>query len=129
MDGFAAMRAMLPPPERRALVLVDPPYEAQDEFAQIGDGLRAALARFPSSVYAIWYPLTGRARLDDFFGEFRALAPPPTLACELTIAGEDATFKMKGCGLLVINPPWQFEAEARPLLAFLAPTLAQAPGG
>jgi len=128
MDGYVAMRAMLPPPERRALMLVDPPYEAQDEFAQVVAGLRGGLERFPHGVFAIWYPLTSRARLDDFFAELRGLAPPPTLACELAIAGDDAPIKMRGCGVVVINPPWKFADEAKPALAFLARILAQAPG-
>jgi 23S rRNA (adenine2030-N6)-methyltransferase len=129
MDGYIALRAMLPPAERRALVLIDPPYEAQDEFAQIGEALREGLERFRAGVFALWYPLTERARIDDFFTEIVALNPPPTLAAELTIAGEDSPIKMKGCGLVVINPPWQFEREAEVALEFLAKALAQAPGG
>ena len=129
MDGYVALRAMLPPPERRALVLIDPPFEAADEFTQIASALRDGLLRFPSGVFAVWYPLTGRARVEEFFAAVRALNPPPTLAGELTIAGESSPVKMKGCGLLIINPPWQFEAEAEPLLAFLAGVLAQSPGG
>ena len=129
MDGYEAVRAMLPPPERRALVLIDPPFEAQDEFAQIATALGEGLRRFPSGLLAVWYPLTARARVDDFFSAVRALSPPPTLAAELTIAGARAAMKMQGCGLLVINPPWQFDVEAEPLLGFLATALAQAPGG
>ncbi len=129
MNGYVALRAMLPPPERRALVLIDPPFEAQDEFAQIAAALREGLQRFPTGVFAVWYPLTGRARVDDFFAAVRALNPPPTLAAELTIADERSDIKLKGCGLLVINPPWQFEQEAAPALAFLGEALAQAPGG
>jgi 23S rRNA (adenine2030-N6)-methyltransferase len=120
---------MLPPPERRALVLIDPPFEAQDEFAQIAAGLGEALRRFPSGVYAVWYPLTLRARVDEFFEALRYLNPPPALACELAIAGETSALKLKGCGLLVLNPPWRFETEARAELAFLAEALAQGPGG
>ena len=129
MDGYVAVRAMLPPPERRALVLIDPPFEAQNEFAQIADALAEGLGRFPSGVFAVWYPLTERARVDEFFGALRALRPPPTLAAELAITGEGAALKLKGCGLVVINPPWQLEREIGPVLAFLAGALAQAPGG
>ena len=129
VDGYASLRALLPPTERRALVLIDPPFEAQDEFAQIAAALAEGLRRFASGVFAVWYPLTERARVDDFFAAVRALRPPATLAAELTIAGPVAPMKMKGCGLLVINPPWQFDREAEALLAFLAPVLAQAPGG
>lgn len=128
-DGYVALRALLPPPERRALVLIDPPFEAQDEFAQIAAGLGEALRRFPSGVMAVWYPLTVRARVDAFFAAVRALNPPPALACELAIAGEASGLKMKGCGLLVLNPPWRFEDEARPVLEFLAGALAQEHGG
>lgn len=129
MDGYVALRAMLPPPERRALVLIDPPFEAANEFAQIAEALGGALRRFPTGVYAVWYPLTVRARVEEFFEAVVALRPPPTLAAELLIAGEDTVMKMKGCGLLIINPPWQFEREAEALLTWLAPALAQGPGG
>lgn len=128
-DGYAALRACLPPPERRALVLIDPPFEAQDEFAQIAAALREGLRRMPGGVFAVWYPLTQRARADEFLAAVRALNPPPALACELTIAGAGSALKMKGCGLLVINPPWQFEPGARATLEALAALLAQEPGG
>ncbi len=128
-DGYGAVRAMLPPPERRALVLIDPPFEAQDEFAQVAAALREGLRRFPSGVLAVWYPLTERARVDDFFAELRLLRPPPTLAAELMIAGYASSMKLKGCGLVVINPPWQFEQTAGPMMEFFGEALAQAPGG
>jgi 23S rRNA (adenine2030-N6)-methyltransferase len=128
LDGYVALRAMLPPPERRALALIDPPFEAPDEFARIATALGAALHRFPTGVYVLWYPLTLRARVDEFFGAVRALEPPPTLAAELAIAGDDSALKMKGCGLLILNPPWQFDRVAAPALEFLAGALAQAPG-
>jgi 23S rRNA (adenine2030-N6)-methyltransferase len=125
-DGYAALRAQLPPPEKRALVLIDPPFEAQDEWAQIVAALREGLRRFPSGVYAIWYPLTERARVDFFFAELQALALPPTLAVELVV--NPAAAKMKGCGLVVVNPPWQFAGAAETTVKFLADALAQGPG-
>lgn len=129
MDGYVAVRAMLPPPEKRALVLIDPPFESQDEFTQIARALGEGLRRLPGGVFAVWYPLTERARADDFFAALRELRPPPTLTAELMIAGERASIKMNGCGLVIINPPWQFDREAADILAFLGTTLAQAPGG
>jgi 23S rRNA (adenine2030-N6)-methyltransferase len=124
LDGYTALRAMLPPPEKRALVLIDPPYEAPDEWARLVSGLREALRRFPSGIYAIWYPLTGRARLDAFSTELLALSPPPTLVAELAIAGEASGVRLRGCGLVILNPPWQFDREAQPVLDWLARTLA-----
>ena len=129
MDGYTALRALLPPVERRALTLIDPPFEAQNEFAQIALALGDGLKRLEGGVFAVWYPLTERARVDDFFDAVLTLRPPPTLFAELTIAGEGAPMKMKGCGLLVLNPPWQFDRETEAMLAWLAPVLAQEPGG
>jgi 23S rRNA (adenine2030-N6)-methyltransferase len=128
-DGYGALRAMLPPPERRALVLIDPPFEAQDEFARIAAALREGLRRMPAGVFAVWYPLTVRARADAFLTALRELRPPPTLALELALAGENSPLKMKGCGLAVINPPWQFDRECEPGLNWLARALEPAPGG
>jgi 23S rRNA (adenine2030-N6)-methyltransferase len=129
IDGYTALRAMLPPLEKRALVLIDPPFEEQDEFARIVDGLRDGLRRLPGGTFAVWYPLTERARADAFLDELTALDLPPTFTAEVTIAGEDALFKMKGCGLAVLNPPWQIDRAIEPLLPVLAALLAQAPGG
>jgi 23S rRNA (adenine2030-N6)-methyltransferase len=128
-DGYGALRAMLPPPEKRGLVLIDPPFEAADEWAKILTALGEGLQRFPSGVCVVWYPLTERARVEEFFHELLALKLPPTLVAELMIAGERSELKMKGCGLVILNPPWQFDHEAKPLLEFLAGALAQEPGG
>lgn len=127
-DGYAAVRAVLPPPERRALVLLDPPFEAPDEFAQVVSALAEGGRRFPSGVFAVWYPLTERARVDQFLSSVLGLRPPPCLTAELEVAAESAGIKMRGCGLLVLNPPWRFDGEAREALAFLSDRLAQAPG-
>jgi 23S rRNA (adenine2030-N6)-methyltransferase len=127
-DGYTAVLAQLPPRERRALLLIDPPFEEADEFARLAQALAEGLRRFASGTYAIWYPLTARAKVDEFLTAVRNLAPPPTLAIELDIAGADAAIKLKGCGLLVLNPPWQFDVEAGAIVNALAGHLAQAPG-
>jgi 23S rRNA (adenine2030-N6)-methyltransferase len=128
-DGYASLRAMLPPPERRALVLIDPPFETQDEFAQVAEALETGIKRFRSGVFAVWYPLTLRARVTDFLTAVAALAPPSALVLELTVASERSALKMKGCGVLVINPPWQFDTAATPLMNYLTGVLKQEPGG
>jgi len=128
MDGYAAVRAMLPPAERRALVLIDPPFEAQDEFALIGQALRDGLRRLDSATFAIWYPLTERARIDAFFTDVQAIGLPATLVLELTVIGPQAHLRMPGCGMLIVNPPWQFEGSAKPALSVLAETLMRGSG-
>lgn len=130
MDGYMALKAMLPPLEKRALVLIDPPFENASEFTDIRGGLREALARFPSGTYAIWYPITERAKSERFLTEV-ADSPfaPPALCAELQIAADSSQVRMKGCGLLVLNPPWQIEAEFRRVLPVLAERLKQDAGG
>lgn len=123
MDGYAALRAMLPPPEKRALILIDPPYEALEERTLLAVALREALQRFPSGTYAVWYPLTERAETGGFAEHLRTLPLPPTLAAELTVDPDAAG--LRGCGLLIINPPWQFEREAVPILQSLAKLLGR----
>ena len=120
-DGYAAVRAVLPPLEKRALVLVDPPFEAQDEWAQIVATFKDGLRRLPGGVFVAWYPLTERAKVDLFFAELRALQLPPTLAVELIVNPPAA--KMVGCGLLIVNPPWKFADEAAATVEFLAKVL------
>lgn len=128
MDGYVALRAMLPPPERRALVLIDPPFEGEREFADIVRAVEEGLARSPDAVIAIWYPLTKRARVDAFFDALSVIKLPPTAAIEIEVAGDDSLLKMRGCGVVLLNPPWQFEAEVAPALPVLRELLAQAPG-
>ncbi len=129
MDGYLAVRAMLPPPEKRAFVLIDPPFEDAGEYAQIIRALGEGLRRLPGGTFAVWYPLTERARVNAFFDELMSTDLPPTWSVELTVAGPQSTMKMKGCGLLVVNPPWQVDREIAPVLPWLAAVLAQEPGG
>lgn len=129
LDGYTAIRAMLPPPEKRALVLIDPPFEERDEYAAIARALREGLCRMPAATFAVWHPLTERARSDEFLDKLAMLNPPPTLAVELTVAGENSALKLRGCGVVVINPPWQIEQTLGPMLTTLSQTLAQSLGG
>ncbi|HVU17102.1 MAG TPA: 23S rRNA (adenine(2030)-N(6))-methyltransferase RlmJ [Candidatus Didemnitutus sp.] len=111
MDGYTAVRALLPPPEKRALVLIDPPFESSAEFSEILSALREGLRRLPGGTFAVWYPVTERARTEGFQREYLALKPPPTLVVEMRIASDGSALRMKGCGLLIINPPWKIEAD------------------
>lgn len=127
MDGYTGLKAHLPPPEKRALVLIDPPFESKGEFADIQHGVAAALRRLPGAVCAVWYPLTERARTEDFHRALPDLGVPALFA-ELAIAGDHSLLRMKGCGLLILNPPWQIEREIRALLPVLVERLRVEPG-
>jgi 23S rRNA (adenine2030-N6)-methyltransferase len=128
IDGYTGLKAMLPPLEKRALVLIDPPFESKAEFVGIVRGIGDALRRMPGAVLAVWYPITERARADEFHYAVRTFATP-ALVAELMIAGESSDVRMKGCGLLVLNPPWKIEAEIREVLPELAERLMVEAGG
>lgn len=128
-DGYEAVRAVLPPREKRALVLIDPPFEDTDEFVRMAAAVGESLRRVPQAVIACWYPLTERARVDAFHAALERLAPAPLLAVELAIAGDHSPLKLRGCGMALVNPPWQFEDELDSPLQWLARELAQEPGG
>lgn len=122
LDGYTGLKAQLPPPEKRALVLIDPPFESKAEFGDIQRGVAEALRRLPGAVVAIWYPITERARTDEFHRTLVELAVP-SLFAELDIAGDGSQLRMKGCGLLVLNPPWRIETEFRAVLPALVEKL------
>ena len=112
-DGYRAAAALLPPPERRGLMLIDPPFEAADEWKQIAGAVQNAFERLESAVIAVWYPIADRANRRGFTDFWEGGALPPTLAAELIVAPGDPG--LQGCGLLVFNPPWRFDQKAKTL--------------
>ena len=128
-DGYALLKAWLPPPERRGLVLIDPPYERDDEWALARGALLFAAARWPQGIYALWYPLKPGTPLARFKSALATSGLRKLLAAELTVWPADTPFRLNGCGMVILNPPWKFEAELRGLLEPLAPRLRQGPAG
>lgn len=131
-DGYTALRALLPPRVgetrfARGLVLVDPPYEAQDEeYPRILDALREGLQRWPNATYAVWYPIKQRRSLQPFFRKAAALPAKAALVAELQVRPDDSPLRLNGSGMLVINPPWQFDAAIAPVLPALQAALGEA---
>jgi 23S rRNA (adenine2030-N6)-methyltransferase len=124
-DGYGAVRAALPPPERRALVLLDPPFEAADEWGRIAAALAGAVARLPGGVYAVWYPLTARAQPSESGRALLELGRP-ALAVELIV--DPGSAGLRGCGVAIVNPPWGFEREAEIIATALAGVLGSGGG-
>lgn len=124
-DGYAAMKAFLPPPERRGLVLIDPPFEAQeDEFRIIQSALETALQRWPTGMFAVWYPIKRRSGVLPFQRWLGRCGAKSVLNAELMIHPDTSPLRLNGCGMAIINPPWQFDAPLVATLQVLTPWLA-----
>ena len=121
MDGYEALKAFLPPKERRGLVLHDSSFDRAGEFRRIARALKGAHALWPTGMYAVWYPLMGPAVMRDFARDVAKTGIRKILRLVLLVRDPDPVPgpTMPGCGMLVVNPPWKFDAEARPLLGWL----------
>ncbi len=125
-DGYAALSAFLPPPERRALILIDPPYEQPDEFAIVAKNLEAAWDKFRSGVFAVWYPTKHLAPVRNFFETLKLGPIRDVITAEFLLRPPTNPGRLNGCGLAIVNPPYGFEAEAAPILQALRDVLGEA---
>jgi 23S rRNA (adenine2030-N6)-methyltransferase len=122
-DGFAALKAVLPPVEKRALVMMDPPYEVKADYATAITSLQLACKKFATGVYALWYPLLEREEVRQLVHKLEAL-PVKSLLVELSVRPA-ATGGMTGSGMFVINPPWLLQQQLESCLPWLQSVLAE----
>jgi 23S rRNA (adenine2030-N6)-methyltransferase len=121
-DGFAALKAILPPPEKRALVMIDPPYEVKTDYSTALAALQLAIKKFATGVYALWYPLLQRDEVKTLVKKLEAL-PVKSLLVELPVQAE-AGGGMYGSGMFVVNPPWVLQQQLEACLPYLHAVLA-----
>ena len=108
-DGYAALKALLPPPERRGLVLLDPAYELKDEFDRLIEAVQVIPRRWTGGVIALWYPILDRAPSLRWQRTLQKLAIPAILCAELGLYPYDAPLGLHGAGMILINPPWKLD--------------------
>lgn len=123
-DGLRGMLALVPPKSRRALVLIDPSYEVKTDYLQVVDSVIAALRKFATGIYAIWYPVLNRTQVDWFERKFVAAGIRNIQVFELGVSADAVDAGMTSSCMLVINPPWQL----KPKLDVVLPRLAAALG-
>ena len=129
LDGWVALKALLPPKERRGVVLIDPPFEEPGELERIAAGLAQALQRFATGTYLAWYPIKDPQPIRRFHTGLARLGVPNMLRVELLIQRAEHADRLNGCGLVVVNPPYTLERELAVVLPELRRRLAAAPGG
>lgn len=127
-NGYSGLLRLLPPPSRRAVVLLDPSYEVKTDYAQLVQTLAKAWRKFPGGVYALWYPVIERQRTEEFVGSIAASGMRDVQRFELGVEADAPGRGMTASGMLVVNPPWTLRATMAQLLPRLAETLAQGPG-
>lgn len=125
-DGYQALTALLPPKPARGLVLIDPPFEKRDEFTTLATHLELAIQRWHTASFAVWFPIKNRVLVQDFYARLRVANLPETLVCELTVPKLTEN-GLHSCGMLIVRPPWQWQATITPTLEWLTQALA-APG-
>jgi 23S rRNA (adenine2030-N6)-methyltransferase len=128
-DGYAALKAQLPPRENRGLVLMDPPYESDAEFDRVLAGLEVAHGRWPTGALCVWYPLTARAGPLRFHRELEGSGLRKVLDVRLSVLPADAQVGLAGAGLVIVNPPWLLDERLRELLPPLHRLLSPDGGG
>ena len=127
-DGFASLKALLPPPTRRAVIFMDPPYEIKTDYLKVVDALEEGLARFAEGVYVVWYPILTRGDHVRMLESLRKLSEK-TLNIAMTVQEPDEKgFGMLGSALFVINPPWTLKTTMEAVMPHLIEKLAQYPG-
>jgi len=118
-DAWEALGALLPPRERRGLVLIDPPFEDPQEFAMLVRGLVVGWQRFRTGVFIAWYPIKQRAQVRQFLADIQQSGVRDVVAAELCLREPVDPARLNGCGMLVVNPPYRFELVVAAILAAL----------
>ena len=121
-DGYERLTALLPPQERRALVLIDPPFEAKDEFTQCARAFAGAYRRFATGHYLIWFPVKSSAEANRFCGEVLDAGAQNVLRLDTTRNTAEEG-KLATSGLVLVNPPYGFEADMRAALSLVLPRM------
>jgi len=134
LDGWVALPAFVPPNERRGLVLIDPPFEAKDEFARLEKGFLAAFNKWPTGIFLLWYPAKSRRLTDQLARQVAraAASTRPAAKClrlEFSVAPQTQDAALASCGLLIVNPPWTLQDELKIILPELGKPLGQGGAG
>jgi 23S rRNA (adenine2030-N6)-methyltransferase len=127
-DGFTGLKSLLPPPSRRGLVLIDPPYENKDDYRMVKNTLEDALKRFATGTFAVWYPVLQRMESRQLPDKLKRLPGNGWLNVTLSVSGPAPDgFGLRSSGMFIINPPWTLEPLLKELMPYLVSVLGSDP--
>lgn len=124
LDAWIALKSLLPPPERRGLVLIDPPFEATGEFETLAVSLAEAIRRFATGTYIVWYPIKDPREVSHFLKRVRGLGLPKLVNVELAVCAREGLPGLNETGVLIVNPPYVLSSELAIVLPALCEVLA-----
>lgn len=124
LDGWTALGAFVPPKERRGLVLIDPPFEARDEFARMAEGFATAYRKWPTGIFLLWHPIKDRANAAAFEARVAELTEK-SLCVDMAVAAESDDRGLVRAGLIIVNPPWVLAGELGVVMPELCRVLAR----
>ncbi len=128
LDGWLATGSFLPPKERRGLVLIDPAFEATDEFDRMTEAVQTGWRKWPGGTYALWYPMKDERAIHRMHDALRGTGMPDILTLELNTGKSGPDTRMRGSGMTIVNAPFTLAEEMNILLPWLCDTLHQGPG-
>jgi 23S rRNA (adenine2030-N6)-methyltransferase len=128
-DGYAVLKAKVPPPERRGLVLIDPPYESLDEFKELLQAFGDAYARWPTGTFLMWYPIRSADQRSLVHSRFEALGIPKMLLAEMAVHPDDVGVGLAGSGMMIVNPPYGADEFLRDAYSVIHHCIAAAGAG
>ncbi|MTI43658.1 23S rRNA (adenine2030-N6)-methyltransferase [Roseibium hamelinense] len=128
LDGWLALNGFLPPKEKRGLVIVDPAYEATDEFDRMSEAVIKGWKKWPGGIYALWYPLKDRTAIERMFEALEGAGIRNVLRLELATGISTKTSSMLGSGMAIINPPFTLQGDMKQILPWLKTALGGAEG-
>jgi len=123
IDGYQGVLGLIPPPSRRGVVLIDPPYELKEDYAKAVKTIIKAYKKFNSGTYILWYPVVTRERIDAMEKDFSRSEVRNLLQVEFCLQNDSEEYGMTGTGLFIVNPPWQLENQLTEILPFMKANL------
>lgn len=124
-NGYQGIKSFLPPKSGRGLTLIDPPFEEKDEFTKIITAMEIAVKQYSIGIYTIWYPIKNKKHVKNFINKINELDFKNVINYEFSIAPQTDDSGLTSCGMMIVNPPWQFAENFKPIWEWLRKVISK----